>query len=625
MMSEHLYEEKLELPSSAAEPTRRDRSVSRYTSPYYVVPATVLVIHTLLLVFIWTFFAMTIRGPIPFPPNDAVNFQNNMQTVIYVVSLISMAITVLSTSLYSSAIRYALTRRLANVMSLNTLVVGFKMAGPDWLMSFSQPFWMIGTGLCYLAATYQVAGYTALLLPTTIVLKSNMTGFELDFTSPDFQKLFATNAVTPAMFSRVLPVAESSGDTAVSARYLLPSVLNFNHFTYFNSTRGILPVAIQEIDTKLISEWGTNMPINVKNDQKTATPPDFPVSFTMTQQGFSADVNCTQQNLDTTTIPSLTLLASNQTLFNQTITLAQLKTLCPNSTAPDFSDPVLTSANADAFFGASCDANETSGLDRRYWNLILTGSGLYKEIKTTVCSIYPKVSTLTVDYSDNTQLFNSSFTNFVNSTGSTGGVDAPWLGDFVINIFLMGLTVGQSTSGSSMGDTILAFVQNLPNGSDNLSDILSQYVRGVLELGGTFVRTMYTQNENGLYAGGSSVIPPSMRIATNGTYYATTLGFDQSNLTTFGLLIAPTVTSLISIILVIVVLVTRNREEPEENQYFDPGEILHLISAASAGGMQTTIFPPFDEIKDDSCANERVRLGPVNGVDGRIGFIGLDG
>ena len=136
---------------------------------------------------------------------------------------------------------------------------------------------------------------------------------------------------------------------------------------------------------------------------------------------------------------------------------------------------------------------------------------------------------------------------------------------------------------------------------------------------------MYTQNENGLYPGGSSVIPPNMRIATNGTYSATTLGFcNQATLTTIGGLIAPTVTSLISILLIIVVFVTRNRREPEGNRYFNPGDVLHLISAASAGGMHTTTFPPFDEIKDDSCKYERIKLGPVNGVEGRIGFVDVN-
>ena len=115
-------------------------------------------------------------------------------------------------------------------------------------------------------------------------------------------------------------------------------------------------------------------------------------------------------------------------------------------------------------------------LSNRFLDLILTGSGLYKEIKTTVCSIYPKVSTLTVDYTDNTQLFNSSFPNFINGTDSAGVVDAPWLGDFVISVFLKGLTVGQSPTGNAMGNTILAFVRALPNGTDVLSEVLVSYL-----------------------------------------------------------------------------------------------------------------------------------------------------
>ena len=86
-----------------------------------------------------------------------------------------------------------------------------------------------------------------------------------------------------------------------------------------------------------MSEWGTMMPVNAKVEQKWVTPPDFPVRFSMSQQGFSADVTCQQQDLDTSTVPSLMLLSSNQTLFNATIILVQLRTLCPNSTDPDFS------------------------------------------------------------------------------------------------------------------------------------------------------------------------------------------------------------------------------------------------------------------------------------------------
>jgi hypothetical protein len=108
--------------------------------------------------------------------------------------------------------------------------------------------------------------------------------------------------------------------------------------------------------------------------------------------------------------------------------------------------------------------------------LIITGSGLYKDIKTTVCSIYPRVLTVTVDYNDNTQLFNSSFPNFVNGTDLAGGEDAPWLGDFVISVFLKALNVGQSTTGNPMGNTILSFVGALPKGTDVLNEVLVSFL-----------------------------------------------------------------------------------------------------------------------------------------------------
>ena len=155
--------------------------MSRYTSPYYIIPATVLVVHTLLIVFTWTFLAMTINDPIPFPARDAINFQNNTRTVTWVVTAIASAISLLSKtyvsiqiwclyysslkdspefhSFYTRAIRYALARRLATRVSLHTVVAGYKMAKPSWIKSRAQPLWLIGSLLCFIAIYFQTTGY----------------------------------------------------------------------------------------------------------------------------------------------------------------------------------------------------------------------------------------------------------------------------------------------------------------------------------------------------------------------------------------------------------------------------------------------------------------------------------
>ena len=105
-------------------------------------------------------------------------------------------------------------------------------------------------------------------------------------------------------------------------------------------------------------------------------------------------------------------------------------------------------------------------------DLILHGSGIYKEIKTTICSVFPQVHAVTIDYNDNTKLFNSSFPNFINGTEPLDGDDAPWVGNFALSVFLKGLNVGQSTTSNAMGDTVLSFLSSLPNGTDVLSDVL---------------------------------------------------------------------------------------------------------------------------------------------------------
>jgi len=114
-----------------------------------------------------------------------------------------------------------------------------------------------------------------------------------------------------------------------------------------------------------------------------------------------------------------------------------------------------------------------------------------------------------------------------------------------------------------------------------------------------------------------------MRIATNGTYSATTVGWHQASEISGSMLFAPTAVSLFSIVIVVVALVAKGRKkEPDANCYFDPGDILHVISAASAGGMQTR-FPPFHENGVDQCKDVRIALAPVNGGDSRPGFVNV--
>jgi hypothetical protein len=111
-------------------------------------------------------------------------------------------------------------------------------------------------------------------------------------------------------------------------------------------------------------------------------------------------------------------------------------------------------------------------------DLVLIGSGMYTQFGMVVCSVFPKITTVAVDYSINSKLFNSTSPNFLNSSHPViSSMDAPWLGDFSTNIFLQGLYVGQGILGNSMGDSILAFWQALPNPAEVANEVIVSYLR----------------------------------------------------------------------------------------------------------------------------------------------------
>ncbi|KDR69960.1 hypothetical protein GALMADRAFT_128086 [Galerina marginata CBS 339.88] len=607
---------------------------NRWFNPYYAIPIAVIIGQTLLLIFSWTFFALTLTEPVPLSYSAATYVQKNYQTVTLIVTLIATLLAVCSVTLYAGAIRYALARSLARPDSTTSLYVIFAsihLSKATPIKNFIRPSWTILSILCALAVSIQTAGYTTLLLPKQIVLPTIMVGSELDLTSPGFQSLMVANAekVTPVYFTHVLSLSESSGSNAVSTHFSLPSVLNFNHFSYANATMGLLPLALEDVTSKLLSATGNTIPPSVKTKNKKGqivqpkkAPAALPVQFTITQQGFTANVSCETRVLNATTSPSVVLNSVTDAIFNQNMTLAQIAVMCPGDTVADtfFSDPVITSVNVDAVYGASCPFVNPEG--RHQWNLVLTGSGMYKQLGTVICSIFPQVTTVTVDYSVNSKLSGSTSPNFLNSTYPViSAVDAPWLGDFAVDLFLRGLYVGQGIVGNSMGDSILAFWESLSNSTETANEVLAEYVRGVIELSGTLLRTAYTQDDNGLFANGGSTSPDDMRVATNGTHFVTTIGWHQDPATSAGILVAPTFVSLLAILIVIVTLIkTRNHPEPRESHYFDPGDILHIISASTAGG-EAKKLPPLDEISVKNSDKMLISLAPVGEAGSKPGFI----
>ncbi|KIM46962.1 hypothetical protein M413DRAFT_23278 [Hebeloma cylindrosporum] len=133
----------------------------RYLTPYHVVPIAVLVVHTLLLVFSWTFFAITITNPVPLSVENAIKVKLHIQSVTMVMTLIASSISLVSGILYTRAIRYSLARFIATKVSLYAVFGAIKMANSSPIKNFTRPSWTIVSLLCVLAINAQTAGHVA--------------------------------------------------------------------------------------------------------------------------------------------------------------------------------------------------------------------------------------------------------------------------------------------------------------------------------------------------------------------------------------------------------------------------------------------------------------------------------
>lgn len=604
--------------------TPRRRQKPKFLSLRFYAPTGVFIVQTALLIFGWTFFGITRSRPVPLPAYLAVAAKGNVQPIIMVATLFASFLSAISGFFYTLSIRYALARfvsRPNDSVSLYTMTSGIKLAATSPIFNVRRIEWTLGAVICTLAVNAQTAGWATLLTPKPITLEAAMEGFELDLASPDFQNLMVDNqnVVTPDLLTNVMPLVEASGSTAISTRFSLPSILNFNQISYINSTNGIMPASYSQLQSQALTTWGSIVPANVIIEQLTNRPTGFPMSFSMTQQGFTSDISCKQQELDASSSPSMQILSASQPVFNSTITLAQMRVLCVNATSPSFTRPAITSSNLDAVFGISCPVTENG---KQRWDFIITGSGKYKLINTTICSISPRLTKIIVDYNDATKFFNSSFPSFINGSRPWGATDAPWVGEFTLSMLLRSLVIGQSLTGNSVGDTVASFLAALPPSPDLLNNVLSEYVRGVLEFSVTLLRTVYSQSDNRLFPGNSSVIPQNMRIAVNGTFKTETIGWSQDTKTAPAVLLAPTLVSLLTITIIVVTLLrTSKSKEPQATHFFDPGNLLHVISASSAGGMNEP-FPPFSENPKLYSEGVQIRLTSVDGTpDGRFGFV----
>lgn len=110
-----------------------------------------------------------------------------------------------------------------------------------------------------------------------------------------------------------------------------------------------------------------------------------------------------------------------------------------------------------------------------------------------------------------------------------------------------------------------------------------------------------------------------------GTFFTKTVGWYHDDQTTPLIMLAPTAVALVSAIAICAAIIHMVRHpHPRSYDYFDPGDILHVVEAASGGGLEAD-FPPFGAAQEERLKHSRkvfVQLGPLGaGESSRLGLL----
>ncbi|TFK63111.1 hypothetical protein BDN72DRAFT_964121 [Pluteus cervinus] len=587
-------------------------------------PVLILTCQSFLLVFGWVFYTVTRNRPVALPNGLAIAYDMFPQTFTFVITLVASTLSIASAYFYSLAIRHMLTMSLSNPISLFAVSSSIQMAGKRPLWNLTRPWWTIASFICIIAVGAQTASWATLLTPHPIQITADVAGFGLDISNPDFIKLaddqFNSGMLKTDRLTNVMPLVEASGMAAISNSLNLPSILNYNDVSFITNTGGILPANLFSISSGVTA--GQDLPINTFVDDSSIenTPVIFSRNYTVTQQGFTAPISCEQRNLTATTVPSLLFENSTGTMMGNETVAWKMYLGCPLDYTESSPDVYGIQGNVNGVFYARC-LPEENGTDNA--TIVLWGIGIYAWIPVTLCTLTPQITTVNVTYIAQTSA-SGAWPSFIEVGEPLEARNVPQAGGIPLAMLQNIFFYAQTLYAHSVGNALSRFYSGVSATSDVdfTNRLLEAYLKGAFEFSGTILRASYTENDNELFPGNQSVIPLPMRTPVNGTFISTTVGWKQKDAVPVSL-IAPTFVLAMSIGVVIFTLMRNyNTKIVDDQDHFDAGNILHVISASAAGGLPRN-FPRFSAEPGDALRYEQsveVRLGllPETGTVGLL-------
>ncbi|KAJ7814925.1 hypothetical protein B0H14DRAFT_2849275 [Mycena olivaceomarginata] len=379
----------------------------------------------------------------------------------------------------------------------------------------------------------------------------------------------------------------------------MPASLDFLDQTFDVSTGGILPATFD--DVVLFGE-----PTKIL-----ATLQDIPdltiglsSNYSVTQQGFSADVSCRAQNLSNSTRPSL-VISSHSENWNY-----------PFGTQLSFSRTITWLGVA-----SNCSLLDPESRVNTQWtmiagrpdyvlmvaSLIFAASGKYEFMNATVCTLAPKLTTVTAYYSNVTS--SSRTISTTTHASQPVALDSP-AALSAISTLSTAVFLAQGAERSVLGDELYSLKVKGNTTEDTLRNI-EEYIRGVTEYSGSIFRACLSNVTNPNLA---EVVAANPTSQINGTYSTYTIGWERLPGATIWSLVPGTLIAAITIMVVLAATALHTGTKNASAEVFNPLDPMQLMAATAAGGLDDALGGTDDKhLTSESMENIHVVLEHIPG------------
>ncbi|KAJ7683388.1 hypothetical protein B0H14DRAFT_3059654 [Mycena olivaceomarginata] len=347
----------------------------------------------------------------------------------------------------------------------------------------------------------------------------------------------------------------------------MPASLDFLDQTFNVSTGGILPATFDDV---VLFDEPTKILATLQNISDLII--GLSSNYSVTQQGFSADVSCRSQNLSNSTRPSLVISSHSedwhypigmQVNFTRTITWLGVSSNCSLLDPDSRVNTQWTIAGGPDYVLMVA-------------SLIFAASGKYEFMNATVCTLAPKLTTVTAYYS-NVNSSSQTISTTIHASQARGTLsDAVFL--------------AQGAERSILGDELYSLKVKGNTTEDMLGNI-EEYIRGVTAFRpsggrGCIFRACLSNVTNPDLAQVFAANPTSQ---INGTYSTYTMGWERLPGATIWSLVPGTLIATITIMVVLAATALHAGTKNASAEVFNPLDPMQLMAATAAGGLGGTL------------------------------------